>query len=211
MGKRRLTSILIACAVLGLGVPSGPAGAGHIIPPTEELIGPITGNLVPPTTTYRVVNGDSWEDYYYEVYWDETTAGDPSPAELWGYDPNPQSCGDFYANAAEPPDPTSGTGDLPEPVYRENSALWDHPNGFGPGFCPHEGTSHPGLVTAEVWESFIPEPPITEARKGAPPHAPQATSRTPISTSHSRVRSISASTTGRRPAKGRRVRSSRNR
>ena len=163
MRPRRLVSVLAITGLLVGALASSAAGARSGFPSPEDAVGPLVASLQPPTTTYQVVNADSWADYYYEVYWDETTAGDPSPAEIWGFDPEPQSCGDFYPNSYDPPAPVRPTG---EPPYRENSAIWDHPNGIGPGLCPHEGTDHPGLVTAEVWEGYVPVPP--EARRSAP-------------------------------------------
>jgi Ca2+-binding RTX toxin-like protein len=156
VGKRRLTSILMALAFLSTGGISSPGNAGDV-PSPPNPIGPIVADLFPPTSRYYVEDAEDTADYYYEVYWDETTAGDPSPAEFYGHDPEPQSCGTFYPNTDDAALPARSSGDLSG--YRENYALWDHPNGTGPGLCPHSGTDHPGLVIADVYESYDPTGP----------------------------------------------------
>ena len=160
MRTRGWSSVLVALAlVAGLApVTTGVAGG---VPP----IGPLKAQLAPPSTYYVVqgakdveaLGGDDWDYLDWGTYWDLTTAGDPSPAEVLGHDPEPQSCGYFYPNSAEEPVPAAGrpTGD--DLVYSEDEAVWDHPNGDGPGTCPHgSGTSHPGIVYAEAWEEYYP-------------------------------------------------------
>lgn len=149
MAPRRLLKLLAALLLTVLLAGPLPLRAGEVSPPPE--VGPIFAELVPPTTYYEVLNAESGqpEGWNYGVYWDDTTAGDPSPSDLSdpvepAFGGSSFSCGDFYENADE---------DSAGLFYRENSAVWDHPNGQGDGFCPHEGTSHPGLVVAHVFAS----------------------------------------------------------
>jgi hypothetical protein len=157
MSARRVSFVVLVTVLMSTGLSNTPGGAGGI--PEGRII----ASLTPPSTHYFVGGAVSTEDWYYEVYWDETTAGDPSPAQTWGHDPEPLSCGFFYPNRDEPTGPTRPAGE--NLVYSENSALWDHPNSEFPfpGTCPHEGTDHPGLVIADVYESYHPSPP-TESR-----------------------------------------------
>jgi hypothetical protein len=128
--------------------------------------------LIPPSTYYGVpgaaeeeLGGDDYLDY--GVYWDQTTAGDPSPAEIWGLDPEPQSCGTFYPNRTEGGAEARASRPLGDIglVYREDQAVWDHPNGTGAGFCNHAAPDHPGIVRAVAWEEYYPRF-IVETRRG---------------------------------------------